>query len=181
MDESKRIEKDLDELETNLTSLKRDYDSFFSGAANKPPYESRKRIEGTIRRFARAEGFSYAQRFRYNSLVARFNSYQDLWSKQMKMKEEGRTPSGGLITDSKPKLTTQKMPQRDQQLQELYHEYLSMREKTGEGSPNFDFTAFCDLIKKQQEQIITRYQCKDVQFFVKLEEGHAKLKARPVK
>src|SRR5262249_9876825 len=88
MDESKRIERDLDELETNLSTLKRDYDSFFSGAAIKPPNEGRKRIETAIRRFAKAEGFSYAQRFRYNSLVARFNSYQDLWSKQMKMKEE---------------------------------------------------------------------------------------------
>jgi hypothetical protein len=181
MDESKKIEKDLDHLETTLSSLKRDYDSFFSGATKQPPFDGRKKVETTIKRFSANPNFSYAQRFRFNSLVARFNSYQDLWSKQLRMKEEGRTPSGGLITDSKPKLTTVKMPPRDQKLQLLYHEYLSTREKTGEGKPNFDFQAFCELLKKQQEQIINRFQCKDVEFFVKIEEGHTKLKARPVK
>lgn len=182
MDESKRIEQDLDNLEGNLASLKRDYDTFFSGASKQPPFEGKKKIENVIRRFSNNAGLSYAQRFRYNSLVARFNSYQDLWNKQMRMKEEGRTSSGGLLTDSsKPKLTTVKMPPKDQKLQQLYHEYLTMREKTGEGKPNFDFNAFCELLKKQQEQIIHKYNCKDVDFFVKIEEGHTKLKARPVK
>ena len=180
MDENKQLERDLDHFEKNLNDLKRDYDTFFSGASKQPPFDLRKKVETTVRKFSTNQSFSYAQRFRYNSLVARFNSFQDLWNKQMRIKEEGRSPSGSLIT---AKITTSNpsVDQKEQKLRLLYQEYMSLREKNGEGLPNMDYKVFCEALKKQQEQIISKYQCKDVDFFVKVEGGHTKLKARPVK
>ena len=180
MDDSKQIERDLDHFEENLTALKRDYDTFFSGASKQPPFELRKKVETTIRRLSTNQTFSSAQRFRYNSLVARFNAFQDLWNKQMRMKEEGRTASGGLV-NSKISTNNPYVDPREQKLRVLYQEYMSLREKNGEGRSNMDYKTFCDVIRKQQEQIINKYQCKDVDFFIKVESGHTKLKARPVK
>jgi hypothetical protein len=180
MDDSKQIERDLDHFENNLNALKRDYDTFFSGTSKQPPFELRKKVETTIRRFSSNQTFSSAQRFRYNSLVARFNAFQDLWNKQMRMKEEGRSTSGSLIT-SKISTSNLQVDPREQKLRLLYQEYVSLREKNGEGRSNMDYKAFCNVIKKQQEQIINKYQCKDVDFFVRIESGQTKLKARPVK
>lgn len=181
--DEKEIERELNELESSLGQLKRDYDMFFTGTEKRPPALLRQRVETSIRRYGSLQGLSYAQRFRYNSLVARFTSYQDLWTKQMRLKEEGRSPSGVIIhPDSKPKVTTQNLshdPQK-QKREELFQEYVKTREETGEGKPGVNFQKFCELLDQQQKQIIDKYHCKQVDFFVKVEAGHAKLKARPI-
>lgn len=185
--DEKEIERDLNELESGVSQLKRDYDMFFAGAEKRPPVQLRQRVETSIRRYSSVLSLSYAQRFRYNTLVARFSSYQDLWSKQMRYKEEGRNPSGVIIhpdskPDSKPKVTTQNLtqdPQKEKR-EELFQEYVRTREETGEGKPGLNFQKFCELLDQQQKQIIDKYHCKQVDFFVKVEAGHAKLKARPI-
>jgi len=89
-DDSKQIEKNLDELDNSITALKREYDIFFSGGSKTLPLSSQRKIEKTIKRYSNLVGLSYAHRFRYNTIVARFNTYLELWNKQMRMKEEGR-------------------------------------------------------------------------------------------
>jgi len=181
--DSKDVERDLNDLESSLSRLKREYDTFFSGAEKRPPAQLRQRVETSIRRYSSLQGLSYAQRFRYNTLVARFTSYQDLWTKQMRLKEEGRNASGVIISpDSKPKVTTQSHSQDPQKEKRegLFQGYPRRRGQTGEGKPDLNVQTFCDLLDRQQTVIIDRYHCKQVDFFVKVEAGHAKLKARPV-
>src|SRR5437763_6480289 len=88
----KQVEKEIDDLERAITLLKRDYEIFFAGGAKQPPNDAREKLERSIKRMGVLQGLNYALRFRYNSLVARFNSYQDLWNKQLRAKEEGRQP-----------------------------------------------------------------------------------------
>jgi len=185
--DAKELERELDQLEISLNLLKREYEMFFSGSVKQAPRDSKRRLEKTIKRYASMQGLSYAQRFRYNSLVARFNSYMDLWNKQMRYKEEGRTPSGAipLITENNNKLKTQPITPAssngaEAKLEKVFEEYLKRREETGEGRPNLKFQDFVKIVSKQREAIVTKYQCKDVDFYVKIEGGHARLKARPV-
>jgi hypothetical protein len=186
--DSKELERELDQLENSLNLLKREYEIFFSGAVKQAPRESKKRLEKTIQRYTSMQGLSYAQRFRFNSLVARFNSYMDLWNKQMRYKEEGRTPSGAIPLipeNNNNKLKTQPVTPAgsngaEAKLEKIFEEYLKRREETGEGRPNLKFQDFCKIVSKQREAIVSKYRCKDVDFYVKIEGGHARLKARPV-
>ena len=100
--ESGNVDRELGELETALNLLKRDYEVYFSGGAKLPPLNSHRKLEREIRKYGNLTSLSYAQRFRYNNISARFNSYVDLWNKQMRNKEEGRTPSGGVILPAEP-------------------------------------------------------------------------------
>ena len=178
--DAKQIEKELDELDSALIVLKRDYEAFFSGGTKQLPLDAQRRIERTIKRYSVMTELTYAQRFRYNSLVARFNSYLDLWNKQMRMREEGRSASGSIPVPAENKQKAAAQPQ-DQKLESLFQEYLQKRAETGEGAPKVNFEGFCQALEKQREAIVQKFQCKDVQFYVKVEEGHAKLKARPVR
>ena len=183
-DDSKQIEKNLDELDNSITALKREYDIFFSGGSKTLPLSSQRKIEKTIKRYSNLVGLSYAHRFRYNTIVARFNTYLELWNKQMRMKEEGRTPTGGLVVqqaENKQKGSTAEPDTGDNKLKNLFQEYVRTRQQTGEGAPKLNFQGFCQLITKQKEAIVQKYNCKDVDFYVKVEDGRAKLKARPVK
>jgi hypothetical protein len=183
--ENTDIDRELDVLETALNTLRRDYEIYFSGGTKLPPLESHRRVEREIRRYARLTTLNYAQRFRYNNVSARFNSYVDLWNKQMRNKEEGRTPSGGIIQPvERQREAVKKEPSvtaEANHLQELFHEYLKSRQKTGENTAGLSFEKFSEQLGRQKEMIVNRYQCKDVQFSVAVEQGKTKLKAKPVK
>jgi hypothetical protein len=168
MAENKDLERELEQLDLALSILKRDFEIYFAGGMKLPPLEAQRRIERAIRKYSNITNLNYAQRFRYNNLSARFNSYADLWNKQMKYKEEGRTPSGAVI-------------QVQVQAQKLFNEYLQSREQTGETASGVSFDKFSQQLAKQKETIVGRYQCKDVEFYVAVEQGKTKLKAKPIK
>lgn len=190
----KLVEQELDRLEKSIVSLKRDFEIYFAGASKTPPTDKRDLLDKTIKKMGLVQGMSYAQRFKYNSVVARFNSYLDLWNKQLRLKEEGRTSSrvSGLTTEARRAMElaaqrseakggdgTKGMPADP--FSKVYTQYLNAREQHGEGSTNLTFDGFVKVVAKQREAIIQKFNCKDVEFYVSVEQGHAKLKARPIK
>jgi hypothetical protein len=183
MAENSGLEKDLEMLDQALTILKRDFEIYFSGGLKLPPLEAQRKIEREIRKISRLTNLNYAQRFRYNNLSARFNTYVDLWNKQMRYKEEGRTPSGAVIQIAQKETKPPKSKSLDSQsreYQKLFNDYQQCRQKTGE-SAAVTFDKFAELISKQKEAILVKYDCKEVEFNVVIEQGKTKLKAKPVK
>ncbi|MFN2500731.1 MAG: hypothetical protein ABR530_01830 [Pyrinomonadaceae bacterium] len=82
------IDVQLTRLEDDIRKLKIDFDVFFNGAAKRPPLEARARLESYIKRVADNRNLSYAQRYHFNMLVARFTSYRELWRRTLKAKGE---------------------------------------------------------------------------------------------
>jgi len=182
--EDKTLERELEELDLALTLLKRDYEIYFAGGLKLPPLEAQRKIEREIRKYSRLTNLNYAQRFRYNNLSARFNSYVDLWTKQMRNKEEGRTPSGIVIQlpDKEKKPARHKSVDIEaNQYKKLFNDYLQSRKKTGESEAGVSFERFSEQLTKQKSAIVSRFDCKDVEFHVSVEEGKTKLKAKPIK
>ena len=182
--ENKQIERELDDLDMALTLLKRDYEIYFSGGAKLPPYESQRKVEIRIRKYSGVTSLNYAQRFRYNNITARFHSYVDLWAKQMRYKEEGRTPSGSVIQTSEKSKRTKRKESVDSEanhFQKVFNDYLKSKEKMGEKTTALSFEKFSEQLTKQRETILEKYRCADVEFYVAVDQGKTKLKARPVK
>lgn len=184
----KEIEKELDELEGSILRLKRDYEVYFAGGSKLPPNETQKRVERLIRKFSGAAEMSYALRFRYNMLTARFNTYQDLWNKQMRWKEEGRTPSGGYLIHAEERPTTDSSAARrlprdsspDTSLA-IYNDYIASRFKTGESGEQLTYESFVKQLSQQKAAIMKKYNCRKVEFYVSTEGKRTKLKAKIVK
>src|SRR5829696_5911204 len=88
------IDEDLDRLEHEIRRLKVEYDIYFNGGMLRPPNDTRGRVETSIKRIYDSRGMSFGQRFRYNSLVARYNVMRELWRRQTQDREEsGRPPT----------------------------------------------------------------------------------------
>src|SRR5512136_2219888 len=79
-------EEDLLELEDGIRKLKVEYDIFFNGNRKKPPDDLRFRVEKLIRRLSESS-MAFQERFRYNTLVARFYVYRDLWRRSQGERE----------------------------------------------------------------------------------------------
>lgn len=80
------IDRQIARLEDDIRKLKIDFDIFFNGASKRPPLESRARIEAALKRIADDRNVTYAQRYHFNSLMSRFNSYRELWRRMLKKK-----------------------------------------------------------------------------------------------
>ena len=87
-EETADIDQQLSRMEDDIRKLKIDFDIYFNGAAKRPPLEARARLDSYIKRIADNRNLTYAQRYYFNTLVARFTSYRELWRRTLRAKGE---------------------------------------------------------------------------------------------
>lgn len=80
------VDQQLVRLEEDIRKLKIDFGIFFSGGLKRPPHEARGRVEALIKRISDDRNLTYVQRYHFNSLVARFTSYRELWRRMFKQR-----------------------------------------------------------------------------------------------
>jgi hypothetical protein len=83
------LDQQIVRLEDDVRRLKIDFDIFFNGGTTKrAPHDARGRVESTIKRIADDRNLTYVQRFHFNTIVARFTSYRELWRRMLKKRNE---------------------------------------------------------------------------------------------
>jgi hypothetical protein len=177
------IDEQLTRLEDEIRRLKVEYDVFFNGATAKPPTDTRYRVETMIKRLYDARGMTFGQRFRYNSLVSRFNVYKELWRRTLKEKEEGRrerdvgaaAPEGGFVASTVRCIDPEAEPEK---VRELYDTFLLARRSCGERVQSLPYERFEQMIKAQVRQIKDRLKCEAIEFTVDVDGGAVRFKAR---
>lgn len=87
-EDSVEVDQQLSRLEDDIRKLKIDFDIYFNGATKRPPLEARARMESYLKRIADNRNLTFAQRYYFNTLVARFTSYRELWRRGLKAKGE---------------------------------------------------------------------------------------------
>jgi hypothetical protein len=87
-EESASLDQQIARLEDDIRKLKIDFDIFFSGGTKRPPLEARARLDANIKRLADDRNLNYAQRYQFNTIVARFTSYRELWRRMLKKRGE---------------------------------------------------------------------------------------------
>ncbi len=87
-EESANLDQQIARLEDDIRKLKIDFDIFFSGGTKRPPLEARARLDANIKRLADDRNLNYAQRYQFNTIVARFTSYRELWRRMLKKRGE---------------------------------------------------------------------------------------------
>jgi hypothetical protein len=88
VDDSHEVDMQLGKMEDDIRKLKIDFDIYFNGASKRPPLEARARLDAFIKRLSDNRNLTFAQRYLFNTLVARFVSYRELWRRQLKAKGE---------------------------------------------------------------------------------------------
>jgi hypothetical protein len=91
MAEFTEIQQELQALAADLKRLEAEYAMYFSGRLARPPFETRSRVEATIKRVARLHIPGTSDRFRFEMLQSRFQSLRDLWDRALRAREDGRS------------------------------------------------------------------------------------------
>lgn len=180
-------DEQLTRLEDDIRRLRIEFDIFFNGAAKRPPYDTKGRVETLLKRLGDDRTLTFAQRYRYNSLAARYNAFRDLWRRTMQGREEGRDPASAARANAKLETKTPVKPvsivctdphKQIDVVKNLYASLLEAKQKCGEPTEGFSFPKFHRLVAQKADGLKEKSGCKRVRFSVSVEDGHVSFKAK---
>ena len=181
-------DEQLTRLEDDIRRLRVEFDIFFNGGSKRPPYDTKGRVETFLKRLGDDRTLTFAQRYRYNSLAARYNAFRDLWRRTMQGREEGRDPVSAhrasvkmepIAKDVEPVSFVCLDAHREVELvKNLYNSLIEAKRHCGEPTEDLSFPKFHRLIASKADGIKQQRGCERVRFSVAVENGHVSFKAR---
>ena len=194
----------LDELEQKMFLLKINYEKYFSGIERQEPLRDREEIRRLLRDMVEEGIRNATQRFKFQGLKARFQTYELYWTRNLTMMERGIHPKMRFKADQKeaarkaaeaqvaagrePEISPEQervLRERQEQLEReerafrlVYDRYVEARGKCGQ-STDVGFDAVREALRKQVRTIKATYNVESVKFRVVIEDGKAKVKAVP--
>jgi len=184
------IERELQILEVELRKLEGEYNMYFAGRLPRPPWETRSRVEGLVKKLDRSYIQNYGDRFRFSTLQSRFAAFIDLWDRGLRAREEGRPgpfsrkPAATARTPAKAEdkilfVASFRDPMKEMdKLHDLYDTLRDAREQLGE--QNIPFHKFTELVKSQVSKL-KKEGAPEVAFRVSVKDGKLNFTARGLK
>ena len=183
------IGKDLRQLTSDLKQLEAEYNMFFAGRLPRPPWETRGRVDAVIKRWDRRRIDASVDRFRFQTLQARYAAFVDLWDRGQRAREEGRPGpfAQAAPREIKPRkeaphehrilhVTAFRDPLREMdKLHALYDSLMDARREAGDDV--VPFHRFASLVKDQVAKIRDTGS-PEVAFRVALKDGKVNFTAR---
>ena len=185
-DQQPTVEEQLARLEEDIRRLKVEFDIYFNGAAKRPPYDTKGRVDTLIKRLADERTLTFAQRYHYNSLAARYNSFMQLWRRTMQEREEGRGPSRRTAPAPEPEAAPATFvcsdPRGDvRTVRGIYEALVEARRQCGEPTDDLSFSRFHRMVAEKSEALKERAGCERVHFSVAVKDGRVQFKAKAEK
>jgi hypothetical protein len=184
------IERELMVLEAELKRLEAEYNMFFAGRLQRPPWETRSRVEAMVKRLDRIHLSNYGERFRFSTIQGRYSTFIDLWDRGLRAREEGRsgpfsqkprsaTPDPPRPDDRILHVTTFSDPVKEiDKLRDLYDSVAEARREAGQDA--VPFHKFADLIKTQVKTFKDKGS-EEVAFRVAVKDGKVAFTARAMR
>src|SRR5258706_808697 len=129
------IERDFSDFEAAIAKLAREYDVFLYGTHGRLPADGRKQLEAKARALSSVQIDSAGERFRFNTLIGRYNAQLERWDRAVREKEEGRgrfargapaaAPNAGAPVSVQPRA-------EDSADRSLFERYLRAKKERGE-------------------------------------------------
>ena len=181
------VDRELTALEVDLKRLEAEYNMFFAGRLPRPPWETRGRVAAIVTRIDRARLMNTGDRFRFEMIQTRFQTFVDLWDRGLRAREEGRP--GPFVQPQRAEETKTKRPEdrilhvstfsdplkEMDKLHDLYDSLAEARREVGEEA--IPFHKFADLIKTQVSGLKDKGS-PEVAFRVAVKDGKVNFTAR---
>lgn len=202
------LEEDLAKIEEGILKLQKEWERFFSGQERKAPFESKQRLDRLVRRYVGMEIRNNIERFRFQSLTAKYNTLSDMWNRKLRAIEEGRPLSSVQLKHLRETaaLTAPEVPvvqsapgsrsvltpgpgrtevrlstlrEDDQGVKDLFEQFRAARASVGESEVKYE--SFKKLISQQRARLLEEKDAVAVDFRIALQDGKVALKAKPVR
>lgn len=190
---------ELDKLEEDIRRLKNRYDQFFAGINKVVPSFERHQIEASIHEISKQKMRDNTRRFRFSTILSRYNQFREMWARKMREREEGPMdfrrrqaamtaavpipeplPPEARVTSASADPYVKMTPgSNGEQVRKLYGEIERAHLEMGK-LPNVSLEQLASMIQKQSDMVREKYNVKTVAFRVETIDGKVKLKAKPL-
>jgi hypothetical protein len=184
------VQKDLQALAAGLKQLEAEYNMFFAGRLPRPPWETRNRVAALVKKWDRGYIQAAVDRFQFDTLQRRFQTFVDLWDRGLRAREEGRSgpfkqpPPREIQKEKAPEakvvhVTALQDPMREMdKLHSLYETLMDARRETG--GDVVPFHKFAALVKDQVSKLRESGN-PEVAFRVAMKDGKVNFTVRGLK
>jgi hypothetical protein len=193
------IDEDLSQLEKDIRQLQIEYDTYFTGGRPRPPTSTEWRVQRGIKHFPEIGGrLKYAERFRFNTLAARYAKFSEVWRQRARRVEAGHSAFG--YSRVARQLEQQRLAEFEQRhqaraltaqarvavsdpvreaenMQTLYHAMVEAKTQAGEKA-EVNFEQFNKFVRRKTAQLRKQMGYKKVDYEVSVDKGKVKLKAK---
>ncbi|MBI1912507.1 MAG: hypothetical protein HYS21_10975 [Deltaproteobacteria bacterium] len=188
------IREDIEILDAKIARLKVEYEQYFMRVLKREPLQLREEIDRLVMQYSNQTLTNTSQKFKYNSIIAKYNSYKQYWTRVLRSIDEGtyvRKAEGGTenasakeIRQTQPKIA--EMPARanngsSDELQEVYKKYIEARKECHEPTEGISFETLAKTINETKKKVESLYKTTDVELKVFIKDGKAKLAITPKK
>jgi hypothetical protein len=199
------LAEEASKLEEEIEALRARYEQYFLGLERREPTRWREEARKKVLRLKAAFTRNAGLRFRIQSLHARYLSYERLWLRSAREKEEGtyrrdlfkarlhareKEETERAATVREPAQAAAPPPpspstppagagDEEARLRAVYDAYLAAKRQCNEDVSRLTFEALARTVAKQVPVLIEKYKARSVDFRVEVKDGKAVLKAIP--
>lgn len=179
------IPEDIAQFEQSLNELIIKYEQYFLGLEKREPLRLLETVECLARKYVSVKIVNTMLNFKYNSLVAKLNSYRQYWNRTLRLMEEGRYSRDRFrmaMHGDRPapaeKPDTPPSSPRDE-ADELYRQFVEARRSCNLPVDAITREMIASAIERQKPAIAAKYGTDRVEFRIVIENGVPRIKARP--
>ena len=182
----RQMAEELRELDEDLGRLRVFYEQYFAGARKRPPSELASKVQRSIRRFTEEAPRNTGQRFRFNQLNAKYQSYRQHWGRILREIEAGtyrphrfrarlHQREGAELQSEAPSRVAPPA-EGGSAIDRLARAFASARRKTGEDA-EISTEKLAETVRAKTRALREKYGNAKIGFKVVVENNRAKLKA----
>ena len=183
-------EEDIQILDVKVKQLKLEYEQYFLGSRKREPVLLKGEVKKIINVFSNQAIQNTALRFKFNSIMSRFQALKRQWDNTVRQIDAGtyerhrfkadlhqRSQADAAVAAPTPGRGRTEPGGKN----ELFDDYVKALRSCGQKTTNLTPEKLAAVVKKQEAALQKRYGVSKVSFRVVVEDGKAKLKAAPVR
>jgi hypothetical protein len=177
------VVEDIELFEKGLNELIVRYEQYFLGLEKREPLKLLEEVERHSRKYQGNNIVNTMLTFKYNALKARFVSYKHYWNKTNRLIEEGKYSRDRFKMEihgkARPSIPVAAQPQANSESEQIYQQFVRARKECNLPVENMTREMVMEIVEKHKCAAMKKYNCKDVELRVTVENGNPKLKIRP--
>jgi hypothetical protein len=176
------IAEDIARLELELRELIIKYEQYFFGIEKREPLKLLDKVDRLAKRYQNVSITNSMQRFKYDSLIASLSVHKQKWTRINRLIEEGKYQRDRFrmtLHQQQGALKAPAPPKESEEMERIYQQYLAARKACHLPVEKISRQKIEQAIERQRPMIQEKYNCRDIDFVVVIEDGKPRLKARP--
>jgi hypothetical protein len=203
--EAEKVDQLVQEVQAMIRRVKRQYELWFYGTENKPPYEMRNDLDRHVRLLRNKMPKRTADQFKLATALAYYQTLAELWDKTQRKLEEGGLAPWTSRSHKSPLEELQEANEKraeeareaaqtsksayvarvtadadDSEFRKVYNSYVAAQKKLGSGT-QADYDKFKATLARQTQSLIDSGKATAVAYRVEIQDGKVSIKAKAEK